>query len=257
MLDRITPLVLTYNEAPNIGRTLEKLSWAREVVVLDSCSTDETAAIASRFPNVRVVARPFTTLAEQWNFGLREAGIASDWVLALDADYILPDGFVEELRGLDPDHGADGFRASFLYCVNGVPLRSGAYPPVVVLFRRLKTHVEQDGHCQRARVAGTVAGLRQPIHHDDRKSLTRWLSSQANYMRLEVDKLLAAPAGSLATIDRLRKLIVVAPPAMFLYCYLYRGGILDGVPGLFYAAQRAAAELILSLYLLERRLPGR
>ena len=48
------------------------------------------------------------------------------------------------------------------------------------------------------------------------------------------------------------------PPLMFVYCYLVRGGILDGRAGLYYALQRSAAEMVLSLYLLERRLgrPG-
>ena len=59
MLAQITPVVLTYNEAANIGRTLERLAWAREVVVVDSHSTDDTISIARRFPNVRVVQRPF------------------------------------------------------------------------------------------------------------------------------------------------------------------------------------------------------
>lgn len=254
MLDRITPLVITFNEAPNIGRTLERLAWAREVVVLDSCSTDETAQIVARFPNARLVSNPFTTLAGQWNFGLQHCGITTDWVLALDADYVLTDGFIDELRSLQSDAAASGYRASFRYCVNGVPLRSGAYPPVVVLFRRELTHVEQDGHCQRARVSGAVAELHQVIDHDDRKPIARWLASQSSYMRLEVEKLARAESSSLATIDRLRKMIVVAPAAMFVYCYVVRGGILDGVPGLMYAMQRAAAEVILSLYLLERRL---
>ena len=49
MLDEITPLVLTYNEAPNLGRTLDRLAWAREIVVVDSMSTDDTRAIAARF----------------------------------------------------------------------------------------------------------------------------------------------------------------------------------------------------------------
>ena len=47
-------------------------------------------------------------------------------------------------------------------------------------------------------------------------------------MRLEADKLSQAPPGSLGLADRLRQAIVIAPPAMFFYCYLLRGGILDG-----------------------------
>lgn len=254
MLDRITPLILTFNEAPNLERTLSKLTWAREVIVLDSGSTDATAQIAAAAPNARVVTRPFTTLADQWTFGLEGAGITTDWVLALDADYVLTDALIEELKGLDPDGVPDGYRASFRYCIQGKVLRSGVYPPVTVLFRRRRTRYEQDGHCQRALPAGPVAPLTGFIHHDDRKSLTRWFTSQLGYMKLEADKLLAAEPRSLSRVDRLRMLLVVAPPAMFVNCYFWRGGIFDGGAGLFYALQRTAAELILALYLLDRRL---
>jgi glycosyltransferase involved in cell wall biosynthesis len=249
----ITALILTFNEEANIARTLSRLDWLHEVVVLDSCSTDATCEIASRYPKVRVVRHPFASLAEQWNFGLERAGISTEWVLALDADYVLSDQVIDEIQTLDPG-SADGFRASFVYCVNGWPLRAGVYPPVTVLFRKAVTHVEQDGHCQRARVRGTVRELSGRIHHDDRKPLGRWLASQAGYMKLEADKLERAPASELALIDRLRRLIFVAPPAVFLYCLIVRRGALDGWAGWSYALQRTAAELILSLTILERRL---
>ena len=87
----ITGVVLTFNEAPNIARTLAQLAWLPEIVVVDSHSTDGTPALAAAFPNVRVVQRPFTTHAEQWNFGLEAAGIDTEWVLALDADFVLGD----------------------------------------------------------------------------------------------------------------------------------------------------------------------
>jgi hypothetical protein len=76
-------------------------------------------------------------------------------------------------------------------------------------------------------------------------------------MRLEADKLSAARASELGWVDRVRRLIVFAPPAMFLYCLFGKGGILDGRAGLYYAMQRAAAELILSLHLVERMVLGR
>ena len=91
MLAQITPVVLTYNEAANIGRVLARLTWADRVVVLDSFSTDETESIASGYPNVTFQQRRFDTHANQWNFGLRETGIGTPWVLALDADYVLPE----------------------------------------------------------------------------------------------------------------------------------------------------------------------
>ncbi len=125
MLDRITPLILTSNEAPNIARMLDRLTWAKRVVVVDSHSDDETEAIARRYPNVDFVKRPFDTHADQWNFGLRETGIDTDWVLALDADYVPTPEFVDQLRELAPAPDVDGYSARFRYCIDGVPLRGG------------------------------------------------------------------------------------------------------------------------------------
>src|SRR2546430_16708663 len=98
MLDQITPIILTYNEAPNIGRTLEQLGWARDIVVVDSFSDDETLEIVSSLPQARVFQRKFDSFAGQCNFGLTETGINSEWVLSLDADYVLTPELIEEIR---------------------------------------------------------------------------------------------------------------------------------------------------------------
>lgn len=256
-MNDITALVLTYNEAPNLARTLDRLTWLRDVVVVDSGSSDDTCAIAQRYPNVRVFMRPFTTLAAQWTFGLEQTGITTEWVLALDADYVLSDGLVTEIQALAGEPGVGGFRAAFDYCVDGKPLRCGAYPPVTVLYRRHGARYEQDGHAQRVRVRGEVRPLTHRIFHDDRKSLSHWLGSQAKYMQLEADKLARTPDAELGMVDRLRRWLVITPPAMFVYCYVVRGGVLDGKAGLYYALQRAAAEIILSLFVVRRWLDGR
>ncbi|MEO8681608.1 MAG: glycosyltransferase family 2 protein [Vicinamibacterales bacterium] len=256
MLARITPLVLTFNEAPNLARTLERLAWAGDIVVVDSGSSDGTREIAARNPRVRVFEHPFSSHAEQWNFGLESTGIRTEWVLALDADFVLSEPLVDEIAALDPDPATSGYRASFAYCIGGTPLRGAAYPPVVVLYRRTGARYVQDGHTQRIRLDGRVDALTATIAHDDRKPLAHWIAAQVRYMRLEAEKLDTTPASSLGLLDRLRRLLVVMPPAMFVYCYVVRGGVLSGRAGLFYALQRATAEAILSLSILERRLFG-
>ena len=103
MLNRITPVILTYNEQDNIGRTLAALAWATDVVVVDSFSTDRTAEIVAGFPRVRLLRRAFDSHAQQWNFAIAETAVATDWILALDADYVVPETFAAELAKLDPD----------------------------------------------------------------------------------------------------------------------------------------------------------
>jgi glycosyltransferase involved in cell wall biosynthesis len=257
MLNQITPLILTFNEAPNIGRTLDRLSWAKDIVIVDSMSADDTRAIAERYPAVRVFERAFTTHTEQWNFGLQQTGITTEWVLALDADFVLTDAAASEITALSPPPQVAGYRASFTYCIDGKPLRSAMYPPVTVLYRRARATYRQDGHTQRVQIDGPVIELASRILHDDRKSLSHWLASQVKYMRLEADKLATAPASSLGLVDRVRQWVVIAPPLMFLHCLFVRGGVFDGWAGLYYALQRATAEVILSLSLAERIVMGR
>src|SRR6185369_14540563 len=102
MLDQITPLILTLDEAPNIGRSLDRLSWAKDIVVVDSFSRDETTDIVERYPNTRLFQREFDLHANQWNFGLKETSIKTAWVLALDADFVVPEDVVRELSTLTP-----------------------------------------------------------------------------------------------------------------------------------------------------------
>ena len=251
MLHEITPLILTYNEAPNIARALSGLRWARDIVVVDSFSDDETVEIAKTFPTVRVFQRAFDSHCNQWEFGLKDTGIATPWVLALDADYVVSAEFIAELETLKPEPQTAGYRANFVYCIKGRELRSGIYPPVTVLYRRERASYMQDGHTQRVAVEGKIEILRSPLLHDDRKSLRRWFRSQARYTELEAQKLRALDPAALDLADRLRRWRVIVPPAMLLYCLIVRGGVLDGWAGFYYAFQRAMAEAMLS-----RRLHG-
>jgi len=246
VLSQITPLILTYNEAPNIARALGRLSWGSDVVVVDSFSDDGTVQMAKLFPQVRLFQRAFDSHQNQWEFGLRQTGIKTPWVLALDADYVVSDELIRELEGLAPEPQTAGYRANFVYCIKGRKLRSGIYPPVTVLYRREAASYVQDGHTQRVALDGEIATLRTPMLHDDRKSLRRWFRSQARYTQLEANKLRATDPAALDLSDRLRRWRVIAPPAMLVYCLIVRGGILDGWAGFYYAFQRAIAEAMLS-----------
>ena len=244
----VTPLVLTFNESPNIQRTLERLSWARETVVVDCYSNDDTLELVRANPRVRVLQRRFDTFAAQCNFGLEN--IESPWVLSLDADYVLSHELIDEILTLSPAAHVAGFSVRFRYCVAGRPLRASLYPPRVALYRRDKARYRNDGHGHRVQIEGHVGTLRGVIFHDDRKPLDRWLGDQDRYARLEVTKLDAAER-SISWPDYVRQQVVLAPILVPVYLLLWKGLILDGWPGWIYVCQRTIAELILSLRLAE------
>ena len=257
MLDQITPLILTYNEAPNIERTLDRVKWANDIVIVDSFSDDETTAITARFPQSRVFQRRFDSHRDQWTFGLTQTSIQTPWVLALDADYVLSNELVAELKTLQPGPKVNAFAAEFIYCLNGKPLRSGIYPPVEVLYRASAAKYAQDGHTHRVMVQGDVESLNAKIFHDDRKPLSRWLQSQVKYSELEARKLLSANGLQLSFTDRVRKWQLFAPVGVIMYCLVLRGGLLDGWAGCFYAFQRGIAESMLSWHLISARVTRR
>ena len=217
LLDQISVLILTYNEAPNIARTLAPLDRFSSIVVVDSGSTDETLEIARLHPGVRIEYRPFDAHADQWNFGLSVCDPTKAWVLALDADYVLPRTLIDEIERLAPDAHVSGYRVNFRYCVEGRPLRGSLYPSHVVLFRRENARFEQDGHTQRVVVDGAISHLVNLIDHDDRKPLPRWIASQQEYAKLEADHLFDAPPGSLRPVDRLRRMGWPTPILVFFY----------------------------------------
>lgn len=249
-LSQITPLIITFNEEANIGRVLERLHWARSVVIIDSGSTDKTLEIAARFPQVQVITRAFDSFASQCNFGLTQ--IKTPWVLSLDADYVLGDGFEAELARVGDD--ASGYRAQFRYCVHGRALRASLYPPRTVLHLSSAANYMAEGHGHRVELSGEVRRLQSVILHDDRKSLGRWLNAQIQYSRQEAEHLLTPPQSGLNRADRIRRMVFVAPTLVFFYTLLWRGLIFDGLAGWHYTLQRTLAELMLALQILDRKL---
>lgn len=247
-LNSVTPVILTFNEAANIRRTLQRLSWANCIIVIDSFSTDETLDILKAYPQVKVFQRSFDTHAQQWNYGL--AQVKTEWILSLDADYELTDELIAELAHLSPETAVQGYELGFQYCVFGKSLKGTILPPRVALFRKQSATYIDDGHTQRLQVQGEVSRLSGLIRHDDRKSLSRWLWAQDRYAILEAQKLKSSPFAQLGWSDRIRSFKVIAPLVVFFYCLLIRRNILEGRAGWYYAFQRLFAEVILSLHLL-------
>ncbi len=248
----VTPLLITFNEAPNLPRVLPKLAWAERIVVIDSGSTDATLDILAQYPQAEVVFRPFTDFASQCNFGLTL--IKAPWVLSLDADYELTDDLIASLGRAVQRQDKAGFKARFIYRIYGRPLRGSLYPPRAVLYRANLAKYRNEGHGHRVAIDGPIGQLDGFIYHDDRKPLSRWLSSQLRYADREAVHLLTAAPSEQSRTDRLRRMGWPAPILIAVYTLFIKGCVFDGWAGWFYALQRLCAEVLLALEIINRKL---
>jgi hypothetical protein len=250
VLDSITPVIITLNEGPNLARLLAAVDWAKDVVIVDSGSTDETLAIASADPRVRLFTRKFDTLWDQWHYAMTETGVTTEWLLRLDGDYVVTEALSKELATLVPPADVGGYVIEFDYAIFGRKLVTSFYPPKEVLFRRGCFEVYAKGHTEAWRVIGASGRLKGRIVHDDWKPVRGWVGSQVNYMARE----LPHTHEQTGLKAKLRLTPPLMPVVTFLYALFGKGLIFSGRAGIFYALQRLLAETVLALMALEEKL---
>ena len=128
--------IVTLNEEQNIGRTLESVRWADEIVLVDSGSADRTTEIARRY-DAKIIVEPWRGYVGQKNYALEHC--SESWVLALDADEEVSPGLAEEIRSVTNDPKAlSGYWIPRKNLFLGRWVRHGGfYPdPKLRLFRR-------------------------------------------------------------------------------------------------------------------------
>lgn len=267
MLAAITPIILTYNEAPNVERILQRLAWAKDIVVVDSGSTDDTLGLLRRDARVRIFQRPFDSFSAQWRFAMEQTAIVTPWFLRLDADFHLPKSLIDEIAALDPDGPESGYQIRFDYAVFSHKLISTLYPARMLLLRLGRCQVQDDGHKDVWTVEGPTRLLASPAVHDDWKPMEGWASAQARYMKRELAKLNRTRSGTGVSVAAGKRLAIrvavrdwlrihppLGPIAVCVYCLFGKGLIFNGRAGLFYTLQRTIAEAILSLLMIEQKL---
>lgn len=253
-LSQVTPVVLTHNEEANIGRTLDSLGWAQKVVILDSGSIDATEQIARSFSNVGWHAKGFDNHRAQWEHAIRETGVTTEYVLALDADMQVPSQLVNEIRDVFLPGQFAGGMIAFDYQYSGNSLAGSLYPPQTRLFKIERVSIGQTDHTQSFSVDGPVYRFKRRLIHDDRKPLERWVAAQLAYQQLNELELLSG--GRKRLRDRLRSLGIM-PPITGLLAYLAAGGPFKGAAAARYAYERVTAEALLAIKMMNLRLESK
>ena len=259
MLD-ISVIILTYNEELHIRRCIENVSsFAKEIFVIESFSTDKTVGIAQEYENVQVLQNKWENqYAKQFNWGLEHAPITAKWVLRLDADeYLMPE-LIRELEGrlplLEPDITGVVFKRRHIFLNKW--MKRGIYPVKLLrLFQYGKGICEQrlmDEHIQLWE--GDTVEFEHDIVDHNLNNLSWACHKYVNYAIREAIDLLDIELdltgsgkvdenkdiGRQARDKRMKKRRYAKQPlfwrsfAYFGYRYFLRGGFLDGRVGFIF-----------------------
>ncbi len=226
----LTALVICKNEAENIGQCLESLSFADEIVVVDSGSTDNTVEIAGNY-NVNLFVTEWKGYAGTKQYGLERA--QGEWILWLDADERVTPELALEIKNAITDASAE--QAAFkiprrAYFLGRWIKHSGWYPGYVVrLFRKEKCRFGNELVHEQLIVNGSVAVLKNHIDHYTDTSIKHYFDKFNRYTSLAAEDL--AKRGKKASLFTM----TVRSMHMFFKMYFVKAGFLDGVQGLLLA----------------------
>ena len=230
-MTRVTAIVITFNEAANIKAALTSLSFADEIVVVDSQSTDDTVAIARTFTD-KVFVRPWPGYSAQKNFAAAQA--SHDWIFSLDADERVSAPLADVIRSL-PEGAVAGYRMPRVTFHLGRWLRSTDWYPDYQLRLYDRRRARWSGRLvhESVQADGPTTDLHGEILHYAYRDLSHHLQTMDRYTTLAARQMFEEGRQA-GWWD-----LAVHPPAAFLRNYVLRGGFRDGVPGLIISAMNA------------------
>lgn len=266
----ISVLILTLNEEYNLPACLESVQWCDDIVVLDSFSTDRTVEIATA-AKARVIQRRFDNWATHQNWAVNNIQFKHPWVYYSDADEIVPltlrDEMLAVAEGLNAEHVAYRMRYKNFFCKRWIR-HCGIYPVWVLrLFRPDKVHWERLVNPVPI-THGSEGKLRSHFHHFSfNKGYEAWFEKHNKYSSKEAEEgIKSIRAGfvdwiglfSFRDASRRRRAmkelsfrLPLRPVFRFLYMYVFRLGVLDGIPGFRYCRLLAIYEYMIVLKMKE------
>ncbi len=267
-------IIPTFNEELNLPHALASvMDWADAVHVVDSESTDRTREIAQQ-AGANAVIRPWLGYAKQKNWALDNLPLQADWIFILDADEAILPELRDELlaiaaRPVDEVPEA-GFYINRYFIFLGKRIKHCGYYPSWNLrfFKRGRARYEEREVHEHMIVDGPTAFLKGHMEHNDRRGLEAYMAKHNRYSTLEAKEIVRQMhAADTGTIDAklfgdplqrrrwIKHYIYPKLPAKwlfrFLFMYVLRLGVLDGLTGLRFCLFISAYELLISLKIIE------
>jgi len=223
---KLSVTIITKNEAADIGDALDSVGWADERIVVDSCSADETAAIAARH-GARVVSHEWPGYVAQKNYA---ASLAThDWILSLDADERVPPSLAREIQqalaGEPRHHGYQMPRVTFHL---GRWIRTTDWYPdyQLRLYDRRAAQWTGEYVHEGVSVNGRVGRLRNELQHFAYRDVAEHMETIDHYTTLAARQMFEQGRRA-TTID-----LALQPAFAFFRNFILKRGFLDGSVGL-------------------------
>ncbi len=236
-MDKISAVIITFNEERNIGRCLESaLKVADEIIVLDSFSKDATADICYRYPKVRFIERAWEGYSKSKNYANEQA--SHPYIISLDADEEVTDELAHAiLKEKENLKGAYAFNRLTNYCGFWIK-HCGWYPDTKVrLFPKGKAFWEGDFVHEELKLdkSLSVKILNGNLNHYSYYTEEEHRQRIEKYSDLHAQKMKAE--GKKADFVKL----YISPPFKFFKTYFLQLGVMDGYPGFIISALSAKA----------------
>jgi glycosyltransferase involved in cell wall biosynthesis len=258
----LTAIILTQDEAANIRGCIERLDWVKDVVLLDSGSTDETIAIAKDTrADVRVFSHWFTDFGAQRNWALDHTG-PLEWVLFLDADEHCTEPCATCIQEAvkSPAEFVGYYLAARNFFLGTWIRRSTMHPSWQLRLLKLgQVRFQRRGHGQQEVTEGPLGRLAVPYdHYPFSKGVSGWIERHNRYSSMEGELILALREQPMGLADLFQgdpvkrrrclkrifaRMQITRPLVMFLYTYFIRLGVLDGKAGLAFSFLRVSHEI--------------
>ena len=247
---KITAIIPTLNEQIHIADAIDSVSFADEVIVIDSFSTDSTIEIA-RTKNVRILQREFDDFSSQKNFAIVQAN--HDWIYVLDADERVTSKLRDEIleRVKHPGDFVGFFVYRTFYFIGRKLNYSGwQRDKVIRLFRKEKCKYDGKLVHETINADGEVGYFKNKLEHYSYQSFDHYISKLNQYASLKAKALFKK--GKKVTIFH----ILIKPPYRFISHYILRLGFLDGFPGFIISVTQAYGVLsrYIKLWLMNHKL---
>ena len=232
-MKKITAIIPTLNEEIHIKEAIKSVSFADEIIVIDSFSTDKTVEIAEKL-NVRIIKRKFDDFSTQKNFAIEKA--SNDWIYILDADERVTPGVKEEiLNAIKNPKDNVGFyvRRTFFFMDRKINYGGCQRDKVVRLF--LKEFCKYNGSPVHETITakGKLGFFKNKIDHFSFKNYDHYISKMNHYGALRGKEF--HEKGKKVNLYHL----LIKPPARFIIHYFIRLGFLDGFAGYVFAKSQA------------------